>query len=373
MKVASIEIHDFRNIGCQVVSFGPRVNLVVGSNGQGKTNLVEAIAFLSWLKSFRSPRTADLLRAAQGVSSAGLAAVVEGAKGRHEIRAEIGRGWRRVIIDGSPACSSRDTIQILSVSCLSPDDPAVLEGGPDGRRMLLDRFAAQLEPSRTIVFSTWSRLVRERNVLLRNDRRDNDLLDAVEQNMSSVGAEYLMIRLDTIDRIASRLPAMMNAMTDTDLRARVGLSSRWLRGAALPAASSERASFLSAALGSELALRRDSDAILGYTTAGPGVDDVDVQLQELKVRGHASRGQKKVLMLAWKAAEAAEISAVRSEEPVLVLDDALADLDPLRQEGVVSFLRGYGGQSFITSAAAEGSVFRDATVIRASGGTFSVA
>lgn len=371
MKVSSIEVCNFRNIACQSVSFGPGVNLITGANGQGKTNLVEAIAFLSWLKSFRSPRTFDLIRVADGVSCSQVAAVVDGASGTHEIRAEIGRGWRKVIIDGSPAASARDTMQILSVSCLSPEDPAVLEGGPDGRRTLVDRFAAQIDPCRAAIFSQYGRLVRERNTLLRADRRDPDMLDAVEQNMSGVGAEYAAIRLDAVRRIAARLPAMLNAMTGLDLGVRVAGSSRWLRDVPADAERGEFVRLASEVLRCELAARRDSDAILGYTSSGPAVDDIEVGLEGLKARGHASRGQKKVLMLAWKAAEAAEVASVRGEEPALVLDDALADLDPARQEGVVQFLRGYRGQSFITSAAADASVFRGATVICARQGVFT--
>ncbi len=371
MKVSSIEVSGFRNIVGQSVCFSDGVNLVVGANGQGKTNLVEAVAFLSWLKSFRSPRTADLIMAGGEVQCARLAAVIHGISGVHEIRAEIGRGWRKVLIDGAPASSARDTMQLLSVSCLSPEDPAILEGGPDGRRVLVDRFAAQVDPSRTALFSTWVRLIRERNALLRDDRRDPDMMDAVEANMSVVGAEYGRIRLDAVDRIAASLPLMLRSMTGVDLDVRVSLASRWLRAVPAGVGGAEFTKAAAAALRAELAARREQDAILGYTSAGPGVDDVEVSMEGLKARGHASRGQKKVLMLAWKAAEAAEIARLRGEAPVLVLDDALADLDAQRQEGVVAFLRSYIGQSFITSAAADAAALSGAAVITASGGRYS--
>ncbi len=370
MKVTSVEVSNFRNVTHQSVSFGEGVNLIVGANGQGKTNLVEAVTFLSWLKSFRSPRTADLIRASDGVNGALLSAVVDGRTGVHEIRAEIGRGWRKILIDGAAAASARDTMQMLSVACLSPEDPAILEGGPEGRRILVDRFAAQIEPCRTSIFTTWTRLVRERNAMLRAAGRDSDLMDAIERNMARVGAEYAGIRLDAVGRIAARLPSMLASMTGADLLVRLAVRSRWLGGIVADHCSPEFLAVASEALRSELAARRDSDTILGYTSAGPGVDDVEVCLEGLKARGHASRGQKKVLMLAWKAAEAAEIERLRGEAPVLVLDDALADLDLDRQDGVVRFLRSYPGQSFITSAAVQASLFEGATVIRAAGGKY---
>lgn len=378
MKVLSIEICNFRNIKSQVVSFGPGVNLIKGSNGQGKTNLVEAVSFLSWLKSFRTSRTADLIRAGQGVNCecAVVAAVVTGVDGQHEIRAEIGRGYRKVIIDGSPAASARETMEILSVTCLSPDDPGVLEGGPDGRRILIDRFAAMIDPQRTAMFSGYARLLKERNVLLRGGAGDTDLLDAVEENLSEYGAEYVAVRLDALDRVVMRLPGTLAEMTGADLFVTAGYSSRWLPSELAAVSSRRSGAFRKDAAGllrAALAAKRASDTAIGYTTVGPHADDIEVGLEGLKARGHASRGQKKVLMLAWKAAEAAEIAALRGEEPVLVLDDALADLDPGRQAGVVEFLTRYAGQSFITSAVTDPVVFCGADVIDALCGVFTPA
>lgn len=375
MRVLSIELTDFRNIKSAEVTFGSGVNFICGPNGQGKTNLVEAVAFLSWLKSFRTSRSADLIRCGEGEGrrSALLGALLEGRSGRHEIRAEIGRGWRKVVIDSAPICSARETMSLLPVSCLSPDDPAVLEGGPEGRRLLVDRFAAMIDPSRTALFSTYASLVRERNVLLRGGCQDRDLLDAVEANMAQVGADCVSARLAAISRIGTRLPVALASMAGTDLGVTIRYSSRWLEDrpvAVRPDTDPEFTPKAARALSCALAARRSADAQLGFTSVGPHTDDVEVVLQGLRARGHASRGQKKVLMLAWKAAEAAELACARGEEPILVLDDALADLDQGRQSGVVEFLLGYRGQSFITSAVAQPDVFGGSNVIQALSGRF---
>jgi len=375
LRVLSIELTDFRNIRSAQVEFGPGVNFIFGPNGQGKTNLVEAVAFLSWLKSFRTSRSADLIRCDEGGGgkSALIGAVLEGRSGRHEVRAEIGRGWRKVVLDSAPVCSARETMSLLPVSCLSPDDPAILEGGPEGRRLLLDRFAAMIEPSRTPLFSMYASLVRERNALLRGGCQDAAMLDAVEANMAQVGAECVSARLGAMFRIGARLPAALASMAGTDLGVCVGYSSRWLEDRPVAGGLDSGGEFMSkaaSALSCALKSRRSADAQLGFTSVGPHTDDVDVVLQGLRARGHASRGQKKVLMLAWKAAEAAELAAGRGAEPILVLDDALADLDQGRQSGVVEFLLGYRGQSFITSAVAQPGVFCGSNVIPALAGRF---
>jgi DNA replication and repair protein RecF len=359
VRITRLELTSFRNIASASIEPGPGVNLVVGANGQGKTNLVEAVSFLSWLKSFRTPRTADLVR--HGDEAASVAATIDGRAGRREVRIGVGHGVRRGSVDGKAVRSARDTLDCLTVACLSPDDPAVLEGGPEGRRALLDRLVVLMDPSAAPVLARYGRLVRERNQALRMPPGtwEGPALDACEEAIAATGAEVVRRRLAALDDLVARLPAAMERMSGTDLGVRVRYASRWLRHGPGSAA---------VALRERLAATRPGDATLGYTTAGPHADDVEVEMQGLKARGHASRGQKKVLMLAWKAAEAEAFAAARGEDPVLVLDDALADLDPERQERVVGYLRWYRGQSFVTGASMPDTVLRCGTVFRAVGG-----
>ena len=364
MRILTLDLTSFRNIEQQSVAPGPRVNLVVGSNGQGKTNLVEAVTFLSWLKSFRSSRTVELI--GRGAEAAGVAATVEGRDGVRDLRIGIGHGFRRGTLDGRAVRSSRDTLAALTVACLSPDDPAVLEGGPEGRRTLLDRFVTLLRPERSAVLGRYARLVRERNHVLRAEpgQWDEGVLRACEEALAATGAEVVADRKEALSRLLAELPATLAGMWGGDMRVRVAYLSRWL-----PAGATSAETVI--ALRERLQARRPADAAVGYTTDGPHADDVDVELLGLKARGHASRGQRKVLMLAWKAAEARVFASERGEDPVLVLDDALADLDGERQERVVSFLTGYGGQSFVTGAALPDAVLACGAVFRAADGTFT--
>jgi DNA replication and repair protein RecF len=362
VRIASLEVRGFRNLVAQTFVPGPGVNLVLGANGQGKTNLVEAIAFLSWMRSFRTSRSADLV--ASGDEAAWLAARVE--PGGRAIDVQLGGGVRKVRIDGHPVRSARDCLELLAVACLSPDDPAVLEGGPDGRRVLLDRFVTMRRPALGATLARFDRLLKERNGMLRAEPGafDARALDACEEALATAGAEVARVRIEALDRLAQRLPGTLAAMAGGDLGVRVRYASKWLPSGADPATAAER-------LRARLAERRPADLALGYTTAGPQADDVEVGLLGLPARGHASRGQKKVLMLAWKVAEALEHRAERGDFPVLVLDDALADLDAQRQAGVVACLGGYEGQSFVTSAVADAGVLRGADVFLAERGAFS--
>lgn len=362
MRLVRLDLKDFRNIRDMSLAFGPGVNLVLGDNGQGKTNLVEAVAFLSWLKSFRTHRSADL--PTTGCTQAFLRGVAEGRAAAHEIEVTLGGGQRRATLDGKGVRSPRECLSALAVSCLSPDDPAVLEGGPDGRRLLLDRLVVLLRPERTALLQRYARHLKERNRLLKAEPGTVDplLLESVDEALSGAGAEVASVRREALRLLAARLPGTLQRMSGNDLGVSVRYDAKWIHGGAEPTA---------AALREALKARGAADRALGYTTAGPHADDLDVVLQGRRARGSASQGQKKVLLLAWKAAEALLVLETTGEAPVLVLDDALADLDAGRQERVVAELRSYPGQAFVTSAVATADAVRGATVFRASGGTFA--
>ncbi len=362
MRLLSLDVAGFRNIAGAHVSPGPSLNLVVGPNGQGKTNLVEAVAFLSWLRSFRTSRSADLV--ARGGTRAVLRAESEARDGRHEVAVEVGAGVRRARVDGHPVRSARECLGCLTVVFLSPDDPAILEGGPDGRRMLLDRTLVLLDPSRSLALSRYQRLVKERNALLRQAADapgDPHVIEACEAALADAGALVARARVEVLDRLFPVLAAALRDLSGLDLEVRARYASRWLPGAGADARSALRES---------LRRHRPRDLAAGHTGVGPHTDDVEVHLLGLPARGHVSRGQRKALMLAWKAAETTLFAADRGESPVLVLDDALSDLDPERQERLASWLTSYPGQSFLTATTAPELADTSVVRLRAAGGSF---
>lgn len=362
MRLLSLDVTAFRNIAGAHVSPGPSLNLVVGPNGQGKTNLVEAVAFLSWLRSFRTSRSADVV--ARGETRAVLRAESESAGGRHEVAVEVGAGFRRARVDGHPVRSARECLGCLTVVFLSPDDPAILEGGPEGRRMLLDRALVLLDPSRSLALSRYQRLVKERNALLRQASDapvDLDVIEACEAALADAGAQIARTRVEVLDRLFPVLAGALRDLSGLDLEVRARYASRWLAGAGTDAREALRES---------LRRHRPRDLAAGHTAVGPHTDDVEVHLLGLPARGHVSRGQRKALLLAWKAAETVLFAADRRESPVLILDDALSDLDPERQERLASWLVSYPGQSFLTATTAPALASADVVRLRAVEGTF---
>ncbi|MBP7125861.1 DNA replication/repair protein RecF [Myxococcota bacterium] len=361
MRLASLEIQDFRNIREAALAFSPGLNLLVGDNGQGKTNLVEAVAFLSWLRSFRTSRSQDLPTA--GCPAARLSARVEGASGSRQIEVRIEQGHRRAWLDGKGVRSRREVREALAVVCLSPDDPAVLEGGGEGRRLLLDRLAWLLDPAAEGPLNQYARLLKERNRRLKDPSGPGDRRwgEALEEALAEAGAQVTARRLALVREMKHRLPETLRAFAGEDLRLSMRYDCRWFAGDGDPSRED---------LVRALRQRAEVDRAAGHTTAGPHTDDLEVVLQGLRARGNASRGQRKVLMVAWKAVEAALYRERSGEEPVMVLDDALADLDPDRQRRVLGMLALRPGQTFVTSAEARLDGQWGVRVHRAREGTF---
>ena len=361
MHLLSLHIQDFRNIREEMLTFSPGLNLLVGDNGQGKTNLVEAITFLSWLRSFRTSRSQDL--PTTGCPEARLTGRVEGASGVREIGVQVGQGQRRAWLDGKGVRSRREVREALSVVCLSPDDPAVLEGGGEGRRLLLDRLAWLLDPEVEGPLNQYARLLRERNRRLKDPAGPGDRRwgEALEEALAGAGAEVAARRMALAREMADRLPEVLREYAGEDLRLSIRYDCRWFAGDGPPSRED---------LVRALRQRAEVDRAAGHTTAGPHTDDLEVVLQGLRTRGNASRGQRKVLMVAWKAVEAALYRDRHGEEPVMVLDDALADLDPGRQRRVLGMLARRTGQAFVTSATAR--LDQPVRVHRALGGTFQL-
>lgn len=362
MRLLLLEVQHFRNIVSPPLAFGGGLNLILGRNGQGKTNLVEAIVFLSWLKSFRTSRSADLVQSSK--EQAFVRAEIENLEGRHEISVVLGRGYRKVMIDGHAVRTMAECMRHLTVVFLSADDPAVLEGGPEGRRVLVDRAVVILDSQMEQVYARYQRLLKERNALLRQVAEghvNEQLLTACEEALAEAGAKIAQARVEVLGRLTPLLQRIFSEVVGEELRVDIMYAPRW----------AEKGEWKMGLL-EALHKKRAQDVSLGFTSVGPHADDVSFYLLNLPAKGHISRGQRKTIMLAWKAAESRLVSMSRGEEPVLVLDDAFSDLDEQRQILLARWLASFPGQTFLTATRApcvpEGLAIR---ILFAEKGTFS--
>jgi DNA replication and repair protein RecF len=332
----SLWLTDFRNYARAELTFAPGLTAIVGANGEGKSNLLEAVGYLATLGSFRGAPTEALVR--RGASGAVVRA--EGIRDDREvlIEAEIapsGRG--RVQVNRQRLARTRDLLGALRVSVFSPDDLTLVKGGPTGRRRYLDDTLVSLQPRNDALRTELERVLRQRNALLRQSgaRLTPDVeatLDIWDTKLIDVGESFADQRVALIDRLRPVLAQTYVEVAGADVDIEVQYESAW------------RVSGLAVALQEA---RRD-ELRRGVSLVGPHRDDLSLSIAGLPARTHASQGEQRSLALALRLAAHAIVTETVGEPPVLLLDDVFSELDPERGHALLEHLP--KGQAMLTTA-----------------------
>ncbi|HBH72026.1 MAG TPA: DNA replication/repair protein RecF [Synechococcales bacterium UBA10510] len=352
-----MEVQQFRNIPrLELLVEAPRL-LVVGSNGEGKSNLLEAVELLGSLRSHRCSSDRDLIRHGQP-SSLLRARTATGDLLQLELRRSGGRSAQR---NGKPLERQLDLLASLRCVGFSALDLELVRGEPALRRHWLDRVVLQLEPLYGELLSRYGRLLRQRSQLLRRDPGRNlngaalaGLLDAFDLQMAVVGTRLHRRRARALRRLAPLAQQWQRQLGGgqeaLELRYRSGTSL----GGAPAAASAETAAddadeaTWRGALADQLLAQRAQEMRLGQCTVGPHRDDVQLMLAGQLARRYASAGQQRTLVVALKLAELELVGQVLGEPPLLLLDDVLAELDPQRQQRLLEAV-GQGHQCLVSA------------------------
>jgi DNA replication and repair protein RecF len=337
---------------------------VIGANGEGKSNLLEAVELLTSLRSHRCSSDPDLIR--QGEPASRLRArTSEGDQLELELRR---RGGRRALRNGRSLERLIDLIGPLRCVGFSALDLELVRGEPAGRRQWLDRVVLQLEPIYGALLSRYGRLLRQRSQLLRRGLAAAErgaLLDAFDQQMALVGTRLhrrrrrALERLEPLARIwQERLGGGREVL---ELAYRSGTKLAVEEGAAAAGEEVWRAALLE-----QLRLQRSEEERLGQCLVGPHRDEIDLLLGGAPARRYGSAGQQRTLVLALKLAELDVVHAVVGEPPLLLLDDVFAELDPRRQTLLLEAV-GNGHQCLVSATHLEcfnGGWRSDAQVVR---------
>ena len=307
----------------------------MGRNGQGKTNLLEAVAHLAG-SSLRGATTEAMVRV--GAERAVVRA--DALRGPREllIEAEIAaRGRSRMQLNRQPVKRRRDLLDALSVTLFSPDDLVLVKGGPGERRSWLDEAAVGLDPQTDGVRSDVERILKQRNALLKQSRG----------RLDEAAALTLDVWDDRLARAGEAL-AERRAAALAELVPRIAQAYRELAGGPLPVSATYDAPWRTPGLAGALIESRDQDLRRGVTTVGPHRDEVLFGLDELPARTHASQGEQRSLALAMRLAVHRAVTDARGESPILLLDDVLSELDGERTEALLAHLP--PGQTLLTTA-----------------------
>jgi DNA replication and repair protein RecF len=335
-----IELREFRSYPQLEFHPHPGTNLLVGDNGAGKTNLLEAIAYLSVLRSFRKAPDDALI--ATGADEAVLRAGVAGPVSEHTIEVLLSRSQRRrVQLDGKRPSRNAQLRSRLRCVTFLPDDLELIKGSAGQRRGLLDDLAAQLRPTAAADQTDFERALRQRNALLRTDGplANIDALASFEDAIATSGARVVAHRRATAAAMTPFLQGAYRSLGPDTAGWRY--ESAW----ATPEATEEG---LAALLAGELAARRRRDMERRMTTAGPQRDDPRLLLGDRDSRTHASQGEQRSLVLALRLAAFDLLSNEFDDPPILILDDVFSELDAGRATAIIDRLP--GAQAFLSSA-----------------------
>jgi DNA replication and repair protein RecF len=351
MRLERLEVGDFRNHDAAAVELPAGASVLVGPNGVGKTNLLEAIGYLATLGSHRVGQDAALIRA--GAASAVIRAAVRRAGRRLLVDVELRPGSGvRGRVNGAPVPRARDLLGVVRATVFAPEDLGLIRGDPEERRRFLDTLATQRLPRYHGSRQDYDRVLRQRNTLLRSagGRLPPSALATLEvwdEKLASAGAEIWSERLRLVAALTPRVELAYQHLAGRDDLVDVAYVSSVAGNLGLDPDPAK----LAQALRERLVSDRAREVERGITLSGPHRDDLALGLRGLPARTHASHGEAWSLALALRLGSH-RLLAEEGEEPVLLMDDVFAELDRQRRDRVAEAAVA-AEQTIVTAAVAE--------------------
>ena len=383
MRLQRLWLTDFRGYAAAAIEPAPGLTAVVGANGQGKTNLLEAVAWLATMSSFRGAPDEALVRigageavvraevvadlpvrasgAAEGQAGTAEAAQAErtGAAGRLVLLEALIRanGRDQVLVNRQKLRRARDLLGSLRVTVFSPDDLALVKGGPGERRRLLDEALVSLAVKHDALRTDLERVLRQRGTLLRQagGRASPEVsatLDVWDAKLAELGEATGRARAALVDRLRPATATAYDQVAQASASVTLTYDPAWRRS--------------DGGLAAALAAARPEDLRRGVSTVGPHRDELELAIDGMPARTHASQGEQRSLALALRLATHAVVTDVTGSSPVLLLDDVFSELDPDRSHALLAHLP--AGQALLTTAGPLPDGASPGLVVRVAGG-----
>jgi DNA replication and repair protein RecF len=345
VHVTDLDLTDFRCYRDAKLELPAAVVVVTGDNGQGKTSLLEAMAWVALGRSFRAVPDAALIR--DGAEQAIIRATIDDGGRTRQVDVELRRAGRpRILLSGQPTTRTRDLAGVLRVTVFAPDDLELVKGGPSERRAYLDDLLSSSVPRYAGVRADYDRVLRHRNALLRGGVRDQEARDTLavfDEQLVRSGAELTRGRLGLLTRLAPAVDAAYRQLA-TDAAGIVGTyEAEWSDPTPPPADT------LPDQLRGALERRHRQEIDRGVTLVGPHRDEWRLEIGARDSRTHASQGEQRTLALALRLGAHRVLAEIVGHEPVLLLDDVFSELDRHRSRALVASLPA-DAQTVVTTA-----------------------
>lgn len=326
-------VGDFRNIALGQMDFSPNVNCICGGNGEGKTNLLDAIHYLSMTKSvFPSPDRFNIRYGCESFSLGGTYAMPEGVMAKFALSVNSS-GEKKVLRDEKPFKKISDHIGLLPVVMIAPSDGAMVSESGEERRRFLNSVLSQMDRQYLADMQDYNRMLAQRNKLLKNETPDEGILDVFDEKMSEIAQRIYQSRQAFVEELVPVVATYYEALSGGKEKASIEYSSDVAK----------------ATLAETLRACREKDRLMRFTTAGIQRDDLKFLMDGYPIRRCGSQGQQKSFLVSLKFAQYELMKSSYGYAPMLLLDDVFDKLDMDRISNLLRLVAGRQfGQIFIT-------------------------
>ncbi|HBE77218.1 MAG TPA: DNA replication/repair protein RecF [Firmicutes bacterium] len=341
MYINYLELQSFRNYHSLKTTFSAQVNIFYGQNAQGKTNLLEAIALLSYGRSFRTKKEEELIQ--WGKDACYLQAKFELEEYPFQVEIGISPKEKRLKLDGQPAKNS-EIFGKIPIITFAPDDLQLIKGGPQFRRDFIDLYLALIEPKYRFIYYNYYKVLQQRNRLLKAGVHNPNELEVWNEQLIEKGSKVIKYRLQFIEDVKSFIADAQYQISGT--HELLTLEYLGFKGSVLKGMPEEE---IQIRFREELQQVKNNELERGITLIGPNRDDLRLTIGDaIDLRIYGSQGQQRTAALALKLGLIDKIKNIRGQYPILLLDDVMSEFDDQRKQQLLKVLLA-SAQTFLTS------------------------
>ncbi|HZW50006.1 MAG TPA: DNA replication/repair protein RecF [Bacillota bacterium] len=338
MKLRHLSLITFRNYFALELDLEPGINLFIGANAQGKTNLLEACHLLATGRSHRTFRDQEMIAWQQ--EGFHIKATVQKKLSTELIELHVNRQGHKIVkLNGLLQPRLGALLGQLNVVFFAPEHLLLVKGDPSGRRRFLDIAISQISPSYLHHLARYHKILNQKNILLKTNRPDETLLSIYNQQLSESGGVIVAKRSDIITQLEINARKYQHLLRETE-----NLSFTYQS----QTETKENSKLIAEELFHKMEERKEDELQRRTGLVGPHRDDFSIYLNDVNVRQYGSQGQQRSVVLSIKMAEANLMEESTGEQPVIILDDVLSELDPARQSQLIAGLK-HIGQTLISS------------------------
>lgn len=332
MYVKNLKVKNYRNYSDVNIDLNKGLNIFVGENAQGKTNITEAIYFLSALKSHRSCKNKDIIK--WGETDTYISSTISRLYGDDLIEILISNKEKNYIkVNGLKATKASDVLGRLNVVMFSPEDLKLVKEGPSIRRRFLDFELSQIRPKYHYLINKYNKILNQRNNVLKSLQFSKEMLsmlDVFTEQLIEASCDIILMRyefLKSISKISSKIHSQITSGSEIlEVSYVCDIKDHSTRES------------IKLELEKLIDSKKEAEIKKGYTLVGPHKDDIMIKINSIDVRAFGSQGQQRTSALSLKLSEIEVINSITGEYPVLILDDVLSELDENRQRYLIDNL-----------------------------------